>query len=369
VPDAERPLTFPLTRRQVLRYGAWSAAALVPAWRAVAGLDVGGGAAPALQFFLSSDEATLLDAIVSRIIPSDTQPGAHEIGVAAYIQGLLSALPAADANCDRRRGAADFTAILLRRGGAVEDGCVAADVNGDGAIDEADASSAVLALFEAQPVFAGGPFSGRQPFGDFETGHISDTFPPNSFENFLPLNRLQRLAWAVRLNGAGAVPEVAGNPLATELPDVDLRRRYRQGLRTIDDTSRIRYGIPFVVLDPARQDEVLKDADADFVNLLTAHTIEGMLSAPEYGGNRDRLGWQLIGFDGDSQPLGYTLGFDEATQQYIERPDKPNSGPNPDEDCSGFSQKVTAFVRTIASAEETKPNQIFRTPFCFEVST
>src|SRR5205085_1998033 len=97
------------------------------------------------------------------------------------------------------------------------------------------------------------------------------------------------------------------------------------------------------------------------------HTAEGMFSVPEYGGNRNRVGWQLIGFDGDSQPLGYTLGFDEAAQSYIERPDKPNSGPDPDEACAGFSANVLRFLSLITLTGDTQPAMRFRSPFCFEV--
>jgi len=112
---------------------------------------------------------------------------------------------------------------------------------------------------------------------------------------------------------------------------------------------------------------VLAAVDAAFVNLVTGHVLEGFLCVPEYGGNRARIGWQLIGFDGDSQPLGYTLGFDETAQQYIERPDKPNSKADPDDPCANFSPKVAAFLGTIARAEFTRPGNLFRTPYCFEV--
>jgi hypothetical protein len=245
--------------------------------------------------------------------------------------------------------------------------CPAADVNGDGIIDAADVASAELSLFQARPIYAGGPFSGRQPFGDFEAGRATDLYPENSFETFLPLNRVQRLAWKVRLDGAGDVPEVAANPLAVQLEDVDLRRKYRQGLAEIEQESQARFGASFVALGAGQQDQILDAADPVFRNLLTGHAIEGFLCAPEYGGNRDRIGWKLVGFDGDSQPLGYTLGFDEAIQQYIERPDKPNSRPDPDEDCRGFSPTVVNFIRTIARAPETQPGAIFRNPYCFEV--
>jgi len=367
VRDANDFLNPDLSRRQLLRSAVLGAAVLLPGWRVAARSEQGGAAAAALQPFLSSDELALLDAVVARIIPTDSLPGAREAGVSSYVQGLLSALPPPDANCDGRRGAADFTAIVLQRGAVVPDGCPHADLNEDGTIDTADAVSAELALFEAQPLFAGGPFSGRQPFGDFETGTVTDRVPANHFADFVPLTRLQRMAWTVRLDGADAVPEVTSNPLATSLPDVDLRRKYRDGLRAIRDVSQLRFQQAFPLLSATQQDAVLAAVDAAFVNLVTGHVLEGFLCVPEYGGNRARIGWQLIGFDGDSQPLGYTLGFDETAQQYIERPDKPNSKADPDDPCANFSPKVAAFLGTIARAEFTRPGNLFRTPYCFEV--
>jgi hypothetical protein len=356
-----------LTRRQVLGFGgALGLVALCPA--RLRGAIAGEGSAP-LQLFLSSHEVARLDAVLARLIPSDDLPGAREASAVTYVQGLLSALPDPDANCDGRRGAADLTAVVMRLGSRVEDGCPAADLTGDGVIDAADVASAELALDSARPLFGGGPFSGRQPFGDFEAGQATEQYPANSFENTLPMNRLQRLAWAVRLDGAGGTPELANNPLATALPDVDLRRQYRQGLAEIEQLSLSMFGCSFVDLAAAAQDAVLREVDADFHRLLTGHAIEGLLCAPEYGGNRGRIGWALVGFDGDSQPLGYTLGFDAASGQYIERADKPNSKANPREDCRGFSATVSSFLRTIARAPDTQPGAIFRNPYCFEVSS
>ena len=33
---------------------------------------------------------------------------------------------------------------------------------------------------------------------------------------------------------------------------------------------------------------------------------EGMYGAPEYGGNKDLVGWKYIKYPGDAQPRGYT---------------------------------------------------------------
>jgi gluconate 2-dehydrogenase gamma chain len=46
-----------------------------------------------------------------------------------------------------------------------------------------------------------------------------------------------------------------------------------------------------------------------FFNLLLANTIEGFFADPIYGGNRDKIGWKLVGFPGVAASYG----------QYIEK--------------------------------------------------
>jgi gluconate 2-dehydrogenase gamma chain len=113
---------------------------------------------------------------------------------------------------------------------------------------------------------------------------------------------------------------------------------YRAGIKTLGD---------FASLSPADQDAKLRSIEKSrFFQLLRTHTIEGMFSAPEYGGNTDRIGWSLIKYDGDSQPLGYSI-FDAHTMTYRERPDKPNSTANPDEDFSGVDANTQRFLKLV----------------------
>ncbi len=378
-------LPLELSRRDVLRLMAAGAGAALLPLRA-AGAKVGD---PSSGLFLTTQEFAILEAATARIIPTDSQPGARECGTADYIQSMLSFMPGSDANCDRRVGAADLTATVLTAQGH-RPGCpLGGDVDGNGVVDAADATAAEAAMFSARPVYGGGPFSGRQPQPHFPTGstpcyvcHVAplqhgaaagvaasvDNYPPNFFTQFLPLSRLQALSWTIRILGAAAVPEVAGNPLASELPETDLRRKYRTNLAALEAVSQQQYGKPFVQLTASQQTAVLDKVDQAFVTLLTAHTIEGMLCAPEYGGNRNRLGWQLIGFGGDSQPLGYEIYDETVPGHYRERPDKPNSGPNPEEDCSGFSAGINQFLTVISRADLTQPGRRFPTPYCFGVT-
>jgi hypothetical protein len=54
--------------------------------------------------------------------------------------------------------------------------------------------------------------------------------------------------------------------------------------------------------------------------------LQSLFSLPEYGGNRNGGGWEIIHFDGDSMPLGYTF-IDPGTGQIRDRPETPVIGP------------------------------------------
>jgi gluconate 2-dehydrogenase gamma chain len=49
-----------------------------------------------------------------------------------------------------------------------------------------------------------------------------------------------------------------------------------------------------------------------FFNLMWAMTIFGFFSMEKYGGNRDRVGWELIGFEGGHGPWQYPFGYYDA---------------------------------------------------------
>jgi len=67
-----------------------------------------------------------------------------------------------------------------------------------------------------------------------------------------------------------------------------------------------------------------------FIDLLVQHTLEGCFTPPEYGGNHRLRGWKMLGLEGDSQPLGYSI-FSKAKDGYNERRGHPMSTANPDE--------------------------------------
>ncbi len=87
------------------------------------------------------------------------------------------------------------------------------------------------------------------------------------------------------------------------------REAYAAGLAAVDGYARASRGAPFAGLSEGDQDDVLSDMEqgvasgfdsssAEFFGLLRAHTIEGTFCDPHYGGNRDFVGWDLLGYPG-----------------------------------------------------------------------
>jgi gluconate 2-dehydrogenase gamma chain len=88
------------------------------------------------------------------------------------------------------------------------------------------------------------------------------------------------------------------------------QRLYRRGLASLAAHAEESYGAPFTDLSDEQQDEILTAMEADevpgfdapsgsaFFSMLRNDTIEGVFSDPMYGGNRDMVGWRLIGFPG-----------------------------------------------------------------------
>lgn len=72
----------------------------------------------------------------------------------------------------------------------------------------------------------------------------------------------------------------------------------REGIASLDALAVETGGKPFAALGPDEQDVLLRRVeDTPFFGLMQFLTVAGALSLPSYGGNRDHLGWQLIGFE------------------------------------------------------------------------
>ncbi len=223
--------------------------------------------------FLTEAELRTLRALVDRLIPADLQPGA----VAAHAE---------------------------------------------------DAIDALLAAFMTDPplIYAGGPFSDR-------AGALR-----NDFSRFIPLDDYEALAWRIVIEGSQGRPEREFNG-----PVRGLQQIYREGLAHLDArAAQLATGVlPAAIGDVLREqlddtplamvlDQVnelsgtetfadlpalLRDvivfdgSDAQvqtLVDVAFPGTLDGTYGAPEYGGNRDLVGWTSTDWPGDVQPRGYT---------------------------------------------------------------
>jgi gluconate 2-dehydrogenase gamma chain len=97
--------------------------------------------------------------------------------------------------------------------------------------------------------------------------------------------------------------------------ETEMQPAYIAGLKMLAEKSRGR----FADLDSASQIEVLRAIEtSEFFDLIRRHTVMGFLSHPQYGGNRGKIGWKLIGFDDDHvfrPPFGYYDGPEGEKQQ------------------------------------------------------
>jgi Gluconate 2-dehydrogenase subunit 3 len=319
-------MNIALSRRHFLwaaSAGVLAAGLPISAWRLWQVSEAGAAVRP--RYFTDpADFATLQD-LVDLIIPPDfdftgmPSPGAKAAGVADYIDFLLGAF----------LGSAPF-------------------------------------------IFAGGPFSNRNPFNG--EGLIDNMAVPTT------LTPLQRLAWRIRILGTkGAATNVidtaritivkANNILAgvgDANGDVEgFQQQYSAGIAALRAAAKTNFGKDFPALTTTQQQTLFNAADPTFVALITNHAAEGMYGNPEYGGNQPPnrtiaatgadgdnrpIGWVIANFEGDRQPLGYTT-FDAATQTSVEEPNHPVSTPDPgDVDLADLEPKARETMRQVAQA-------------------
>jgi gluconate 2-dehydrogenase gamma chain len=127
--------------------------------------------------------------------------------------------------------------------------------------------------------------------------------------------------------------KLEGRPAQAWQQRIDiLRAKYVEGIKELDRRSQSRFAADFVQLTSEQQDGILYDMERpalqveaelteaqavagfapvepalqqtnaeielDFFPLLALHTRQGFYADPIYGGNKDRIGWKLIGFQG-----------------------------------------------------------------------
>ncbi|MBA3655563.1 MAG: gluconate 2-dehydrogenase subunit 3 family protein [Actinobacteria bacterium] len=167
-----------------------------------------------------------------------------------------------------------------------------------GALDAhcAEAIDLLLGAFTFVPplIHAGGPFSGR-------AGGSHD-----DFADFVPLDAHAELGWRIRIEGSrGRKEREFGGRV------VGLQQEYRDGLAHLDGRATALGAADFASLPAPLQVVVLSDQTDDavqsFVGTALSHTIDAMYGPPEYGGNQGLVGWSQIGWQGDTQPRGFSV--------------------------------------------------------------
>jgi gluconate 2-dehydrogenase gamma chain len=131
-----------------------------------------------------------------------------------------------------------------------------------------------------------------------------------------------------------------------------MRGRYVDGLRDLDARAREKFSADFVDLTPEHQDEILHavekagagepttlpvndalagpvspqpalqqtstEVDLDFLPLLVTHTRQGFYADPIYGGNKNQIGWKVIGFPGPASLKEVHTGRYTTLQYFAE---------------------------------------------------
>jgi gluconate 2-dehydrogenase gamma chain len=93
--------------------------------------------------------------------------------------------------------------------------------------------------------------------------------------------------------------------------DKEQQPLYVKGLKDLQAKQKkmFKSAAKFSDLNAEQQIKVLKALEkSQFFEMVRAHTIMGFLSDPSYGGNHDKIGWKLIGFQDEfyfKPPFGY----------------------------------------------------------------
>jgi len=137
-----------------------------------------------------------------------------------------------------------------------------------------------------------------------------------AFETLTALESATLDAFASRIipsdeNGPGAHEARAVHYIDRALagPMSDAREQYGVGLSGLEDYSQQAKGMSFHLLPESQQDAIIEAMtesaipdfsmlNGGFFNMVRTHTIDGTFSDPYYGGNRDFIGWDLLGYPG-----------------------------------------------------------------------
>ncbi len=135
---------------------------------------------------------------------------------------------------------------------------------------------------------------------------VAESGLPAEFEFFSPEQAVEIEAMAAQIipsddtPGAREARIIYSIDRALTTFDRDKQALYTQGLKDLQAQTRELFpnANRFSDLTSAQQIQVLKAIEkTEFFELVRLHTIVGFLANPEYGGNHNKIGWKLIGFE------------------------------------------------------------------------
>lgn len=132
-------------------------------------------------------------------------------------------------------------------------------------------------------------------------------------------------AWGAHARNYRLGPWPEGTPQQGYQSPLTPKEVYRTAIAETNHYCNVKHGKTFDELATAQQEEVLGDLEAGkvalelvparlFFNMLWANTREGFFADPMYGGNRDKIGWKLVGFPGVAAV--YTEHIEKYNQPY-----------------------------------------------------
>jgi gluconate 2-dehydrogenase gamma chain len=121
--------------------------------------------------------------------------------------------------------------------------------------------------------------------------------------------------------GPGAADVDIGNFFRRAFADPRLSTVHpllKRGCAFVMQLARSEMKQAFTALDPAGQDEIIGRlvenavrpngfSAPTFIRIVMALTLEGFLGDPRHGGNKDGLGWRVVGFSPDGRAHGLAL--------------------------------------------------------------
>jgi len=144
-------------------------------------------------------------------------------------------------------------------------------------------------------------------------------------------------------DGSGFLLMADKEARAARARNADMRRLYREGIKKLDEVARELRAAAFKDAPEEIQDEVLEqvsggpkpapvslmsrevyysrlqgntDEDKSFFDTLCLHVRQGFYADPAYGGNKDGIGWKVIGFPGPKS-LRDTMDGTYSTAEYF----------------------------------------------------